>query len=878
MNFHPSIRFRLIFLVLLAVVPALVLILFGAIEQRHLEERDLYADTRRFATFISAEDEQLLDTTRQLLSALAHTQEIGDGDLPACQRLLIHLVDHYPRYVNLAVAQEDGSVWCSARAVDPAVNLATVRYFQQALQNQTFAVGDYQAHGITQTPALTFGYPIVDVAGRAQGVLVAALDLRWLNRMERSLVAQINPGSNLTKVDEDGVILVRYPDPDRWVGQPLPEPGLVEAIRSGQTLVETTGVDGVSRLYALDPLSSTLGAGTIHIILGIPTGDLYGPVEGRLMVHLLALAIAATLALAAAWFGGERLFLRPVRALLQAIRRLGTGDLSGRSGLAHRSDEFGQLASAFDEMAETLESRTQQLQASEKRYRQLFERNLAGVSFSTLDGTLLDCNHAFARMFGYESPQELMSRTAWDIYYDPADRETFLSALREQGVLTNVELRLRNKKGDPVWILQNVSLEQRDGTPTIQGIVLDITERKQIEMKLERYAERLRIQHEIDRAILSAQLPDDIVQAALKYIRDLVECRRVSVALFDREAEEAAILAVQAADEAIVGPGDRVPLTPVFGDLDQLDRGEVHTVADVQTFVDRNPFFQALWAEGVQAYANVPLIAQNELIGSLNLGGDAQQCLDPALIEIAREVADSLAIAIRNAQLFESVQQQREELRALAARLAEAEEMERRRLARDLHDDVGQNLTALHFDLNTLRAQLPPDLPSTMYDLIDDAQGVVTVVAGRLRQMMAELRPDVLDDYGLVAALHWYGEQFEERTGISTYVLGDEPTPRLDATTEIALFRIAQEALTNVAKHARTEQVTMTVHVGDDVVRLGVSDEGVGFVPTAVSQSGQRRRGWGLINMRERAEASGGHLRIISAPGEGTQIIVEVPR
>jgi two-component system sensor histidine kinase UhpB len=142
---------------------------------------------------------------------------------------------------------------------------------------------------------------------------------------------------------------------------------------------------------------------------------------------------------------------------------------------------------------------------------------------------------------------------------------------------------------------------------------------------------------------------------------------------------------------------------------------------------------------------------------------------------------------------------------------------------------------------------------------------------------MAELRPPVLDDYGLVAALRSHAARFAESTGLATEVLGDEPSPRLPLIVETALFRVTQEALTNVIRHAHARRVTLTLESEPDSARLTVADDGQGFSPQRPRGLGERPR-WGLIAMRERVETVGGAMRIVSAPGQGTSIIVEVGR
>jgi signal transduction histidine kinase len=240
------------------------------------------------------------------------------------------------------------------------------------------------------------------------------------------------------------------------------------------------------------------------------------------------------------------------------------------------------------------------------------------------------------------------------------------------------------------------------------------------------------------------------------------------------------------------------------------------------------------------------------------------------IIESVRDITERV-------QAEEALQQYAERLRALSARLAEVAEAERQRLARELHDQVGQNLTALGINLNIVRSQLPEEAAASVRSRLADSLSLVEQTTERIRDLMADLRPPVLDDYGLVAAMHWYGEQFTERTGIAVAVQGEEPAPRLAARVENALFRIAQEALTNAAKHARATQVAVSMEVERGTLRLVVADDGIGFDLERLAEP-DGSRGWGLLSMTERAEAVGGHCRIETGPGQGTQVIVEVSR
>lgn len=215
------------------------------------------------------------------------------------------------------------------------------------------------------------------------------------------------------------------------------------------------------------------------------------------------------------------------------------------------------------------------------------------------------------------------------------------------------------------------------------------------------------------------------------------------------------------------------------------------------------------------------------------------------------------------------------QLQALSRRLVEVQDHERRRLARELHDRIGQNLTALNLNLSTVKSGLPPQSGDGVGARMDDCMRLVRETVETTGDLMTELRPAVLDDYGLVAALRWYGEQFARRTGIATAIQADDAVPRLTQSVETMLFRIVQEACSNIARFAGARAATITVAGGPESIRVEIADDGCGFDSNAVV----RRAGhpaWGLLVMRERARIAGGRLRVDSAAGLGTRITVEL--
>jgi len=214
-------------------------------------------------------------------------------------------------------------------------------------------------------------------------------------------------------------------------------------------------------------------------------------------------------------------------------------------------------------------------------------------------------------------------------------------------------------------------------------------------------------------------------------------------------------------------------------------------------------------------------------------------------------------------------------LRELSHRLRTMEETERRAISRELHDRIGQDLSTLALILGSLGAKLSQESLRAVHKQLQDMQGLLKSMVANVRDVMAELRPPVLDDYGLLAALRQLVTEFAKRTGIAADLSGVELQPRLPPIVETAMFRISQEALNNIAKHAQAKNVEISIHEASGRVMLEIADNGIGF---DANETPPDKQHWGLSTMRERAEAVGIVFSLESAPGAGTRIVVEAER
>jgi len=234
-----------------------------------------------------------------------------------------------------------------------------------------------------------------------------------------------------------------------------------------------------------------------------------------------------------------------------------------------------------------------------------------------------------------------------------------------------------------------------------------------------------------------------------------------------------------------------------------------------------------------------------------------------------------------NERLFARLIEGERRFRGLAKAVWRVQEEEQRRIARELHDGIGQTLTALTHQLERLREKLAPALSTELAAGLADSVEMARLALNESRELSRLLRPPVLDDLGLAAALSWLARTLEQRTGLMVELAlealerGDE---RLDPDLETLVFRLVQEALTNVLKHSGVERAEVALRRTGESLELRVSDAGRGFDPAAVLAGGAMgASGSGLRGMRDRVELFGGRLEIAATPGGGTRLTAAMP-
>ena len=236
---------------------------------------------------------------------------------------------------------------------------------------------------------------------------------------------------------------------------------------------------------------------------------------------------------------------------------------------------------------------------------------------------------------------------------------------------------------------------------------------------------------------------------------------------------------------------------------------------------------------------------------------------------------DGVAVAVQGtARDITERKRAQQAMQTYARRLLEAQEAERQNIARELHDEIGQVLTAVSLNLHSIKKTFPTE---AFQPNIEESLQIVEDALSRVRELSLELRPSLLDDLGLAAALRWYIGRYTARSGIATEILGDADIGRISHEVETACFRITQEALTNAARHSHATRATVHIERTNGNLELKVSDNGIGFDFDQLLFGMASALSLGLRGMQERALAVKGRVQITSKPGQGTQVTLNVP-
>jgi PAS domain S-box-containing protein len=472
------------------------------------------------------------------------------------------------------------------------------------------------------------------------------------------------------------------------------------------------------------------------------------------------------------------------------------------------------------------------LRASEEKYRSLFESLPIGLFQTTIDGRIIDANPACLQIFRCPSREELMAQDARKAYLKPADGENFRRQLMRNGSVRDYESRLWCWDGSIVWvnITAHVIYDDWGNFSHIEGSLQDITLRKQNEMRLQ--------------------------ESEAKY-RGLTERSSDVIAVVDKNGKP-----------IFWSPSSEQILGYTYDELMAREPSELMGADDYErmlVYIDQIVEQKAAdsfeismtrkdGAEIIIEWTATPIYYGKKLSGLQFVGRDIT----------TRKKAEA------------ALQKSHEQLRNLSKHLEAAREQERTAIAREVHDDLGQLLTAIKFDLAWMKRHAQDVDADTLLEKVDMSMGLVDGSLQSVKQISARLRPEILSDLGLEAAMDWYLSEFRERTGIKCDSRIQQQAFSGDRICDelcISMFRIFQEALTNIARHSRATEVFVKLNQSDGWIDFQIIDNGVGIDTEVINDT----QSFGLLGIRERVNAFGGNMELTGDPEKGTALKIKLP-
>jgi PAS domain S-box-containing protein len=471
---------------------------------------------------------------------------------------------------------------------------------------------------------------------------------------------------------------------------------------------------------------------------------------------------------------------------------------------------------------------------SETKYRALFEQSPDAIFISSADGTITDVNPAMKVLAGYEI-ERLKGMSILDLFVLRTEGERLLADIHGCDCVENRSVRLRKSDGtESECLLTLTRIVTGKGTGFLcQGIIRDVT----VEKRLER-------------------VRDVLFHEKIKRVKELNCLYRLATISGNIKTplEDMFLQTAEVVPTAFQNPG-------LVSVRIRFDGGEYESPKFVQGAVS---LAAALTVFGKEA-------GSIEIFHAARPSGVEEDVFTKEDRDLLGAIAERLGIVIERKKTFEDLAGSREELRSLSTHLQSLREEERTAIAREIHDALGQSLTAMKLDLSWIKNRL-----EGQGELVARAEAMGSMIDATIntvRRISGELRPGLLDDIGLLAAIEWYAGEFEKRSGIACRVSAGSEEPRLDEKVSINIYRIVQESLTNIIRHANATAVDVDLVIEADDLTLTIRDNGRGITGEETSSA----RSLGLIGIRERALSCGGTIAIEGEPGRGTVVTAHIP-
>ena len=525
----------------------------------------------------------------------------------------------------------------------------------------------------------------------------------------------------------------------------------------------------------------------------------------------------------------------------------------------------------------------------ERKYSRIFEGSHDMIYITNQNGSILDVNQAGVEMLGYPNKEEFLNiGSAKEFYLNPEDRLKFLRLINQKGYAKDFEADFKDRNGTPIHVLISGRRYENIETGDIEyeGIIKDITRRKNTEEILKQRNWELSILNSVAVALNLTMDMDHILKVTLNNVLKVLRLKRGGIFLIDRE-EKIAVLQVRCglSQEDFSNPNEIIFKDTLLMKYLLLEDA---VLAPKPTFPPFQVSYRTKHGRTAPWMSCFLISFKGKGVGFFGLDIPSSQELSQHEFHLLGSLGNFLGGAIANARMLKTIARHRQELRRLTEKLFQSQEEERRRIARELHDEAGQSLTAIKLGLDRLEDKLgknaetdglshpSPDIPERkeLREDIRDIRKIIGRTSSEIRRLSYRLHPTLLSDLGLEPALNLYFKEISHHSGleIDFHIVGFDH--RLTPEMETVFYRFSQESLTNTLNHSGAENFRLSLIKSYPKIIFLAEDDGVGF-DGQVSRND--KRSLGLLGMRERVSLLGGTFQLRSKLGEGTRIRIEIP-
>lgn len=757
-------------------------------------------------------------------------------------------------------------------------------------------------------PLAVIAMPVADVTGQRERVLLVELDLNNPEIFPVQNPLDIGKTGTLDVIDSSGLVLISSL-PERVMTNVdrrsildrlfiAYEPGVGTCLGCSNEDAREVG----DEVIAFAPLSQALWG----VVIRQNAAEAFAPVRSLTLQNLILGMLSLAGALGLVWVTTSSV-INPVQSLTKATQRIADGNLEAMTECAihekGRYDEVGTLAHSFEAMCSRLKGSMDEIQSWNRelddRVRERTEAALAAqheaqsarddlravidalsdelVVIDVESQRILQVNKAAQDR--YNGKEAIIGKPCYQMFHNgqscqPPNCECPIPQVLSRGESVMVTHVHHSADGSDDNFVDIVASPMRDAKGNITRIVelsRDVTEEKKIKDSLVRRNQQLSTLNTIATTVNQSLNLEDILVRTLDEVLRLTEIDVGAVFLQEDQLGSLKLLAYRGLSK------EAAQLASQFGMLDGscggvIEKGQVIIVPDISNY--RGKRARMLKREKLSTLVHVPLTAKGCTLGSMCVGIRQQREVGVDEQDLLTSIGSQIAVAIENARLYAEVQHKEQIRGGLFKKAIAAQEEERKRIARELHDDTSQALTAL---LYAAEEATEMENRGEVKQRLTSMHALIQRMIDSVHKLIFDLRPTTLDHLGLVPSLRWFANSRLGPKGVRVLVEEVSDPRRLPIEVETALFRVIQEAINNIARHAAARRVNIYLDFGDEEVAVDVVDDGVGFDLFELSPSPDNQRGLGLMGMQERIDMLGGDLEINSIPGQGTQIHIRVP-